>query len=61
MGADRAVLPCPGSSVVAKEAGFQNPTGQETIGTDLAVSGDSQAHTGEAEVGKEVSNPDRRK
>jgi hypothetical protein len=59
MGEDGAGLSCPGSSVVAEGARFENPTAPETIDLDLLLSFRSQSLTEESEIGEEPIKHDR--
>jgi len=59
MGEDGAGLSCPGSSVVAEGARFENPDAIETIGPDLISSVRSQSLTEESEVGEGPVKHDR--
>ena len=63
MGADGAVLSCPGSSVVADLEGehvrLEYPAARESIGPDLVSSVRSQSHTEESEGEKAPIKPDR--
>lgn len=59
MAADRVSLSCPGSSVVAEGARFDNPESLETIDHDLLSLVRSQSPTGESEIGEEPIKYDR--